>query len=148
MIPHAAFFFAFGTAQIIFAILFWKRKTMTKLFLFLGMAINGGFFFLWLLTRFLPAPFIGSPESFDLMGILVGLAEVLSLLALAFFLYKKEERKHHVLATVLFASFATVLVVYPMGMLGESMFPQWKMNMSGGHHGGGQMMHDMSGGHH
>ena len=135
LIPHALFFLSFGAAQIIWAYQFFKNPHRSPLHHYIGIAINGGFLGLWALTRFLPAPFIGESEYIELIGLTVALCEVVALWAIVTSQTKDEIFKETIvsLALMVLLTFGVTSSIYTSGLIGEKIFPMWKME---GHHSG------------
>jgi len=77
---HAIFFIAAGIAQIVWAALFWRRPS-ARLY-DLGIVLAASLIALWVITRWLPAPFHGVPEPVDAFGVLSKLCEALCIAAL------------------------------------------------------------------
>ncbi len=136
LIPHALFFLSMGGAQIVWAYQFFKNPHRSHLHHYIGIAINGGFLGLWALTRFLPAPFIGEAEIIDFIGLAVALCEVVALWAIVTSQTKDEIFKEMIVAFSLMVliTFGVSSSIYTTGLIGEKIFPMWKME---GHHGGG-----------
>ena len=142
LIPHALFFLTFGGAQIVWAYQFFRNPHRSHLNHYIGIAINGGFLGLWALTRFLPAPFIGEAEVIDFIGLVVALCEVFALWAIVTSQTKDEIFRESIIALSLMVliTFGVSSSIYTSGLIGEKIFPMWKMS---GHHGGGGGHHDM-----
>ena len=77
---HGAFFVLMGLIQIAWGIAFWRRPSVALYRL--GVLLAGGLITLWLITRFLPAPFEHGPGPVDLSGIICKLAEGLGIVTL------------------------------------------------------------------
>jgi branched-subunit amino acid transport protein len=83
---HGLFFIFAGSAQISWAVAFW-RKPIVRLY-FIGVVLAGWLITLWALTRILPAPFLGVPEKIRLVDITVKFFEVTSLAFLTYLIYR------------------------------------------------------------
>ncbi|GBD10893.1 hypothetical protein HRbin23_00543 [bacterium HR23] len=70
---HGILFAVAGLAQIAWAVAFWRRPTL--LLWNLGILGAMALIVLWLLTRFLPAPFGHGPEAVTALGIAVKICE-------------------------------------------------------------------------
>jgi hypothetical protein len=77
---HGLFFVAAGIAQIVWAALFWRRPSARLHGL--GIVLAASLIALWVITRWLPAPFHGTPEPVDAFGVLSKLCEALCIAAL------------------------------------------------------------------
>jgi hypothetical protein len=74
---HGAFFVLMGLVQIAWGLAFWRRPSLALYRL--GVILAGGLITLWLITRFLPAPFEHEPGAIDLSGIICKVAEALGI---------------------------------------------------------------------
>lgn len=83
---HGIFFLFAGSAQLVWAVAFW-RKPIVRLY-FIGFALAGWLIVLWALTRVLPAPFTNVPEEIRLVDLTVKLFESVSLSCLAYLIYQ------------------------------------------------------------
>jgi hypothetical protein len=134
VLPHVVFFGLMGLVQVWWGWQFFFKKKTNELFLQAGVAINGGFILMWLVTRFINPPFMTSPESFEIIGWSVA---VLQLLAIVAILLEKTKDKNHwknILVEIViigFVSVATMFALYGSGKMGESFFPEL---VSTGHH--------------
>jgi hypothetical protein len=77
---HGAFFVLMGLVQIGWGIAFWRHPS-TALYR-AGVLLAGGLITLWLITRFLPAPFEHEPGPVDIFGIICKIAEGLGIVTL------------------------------------------------------------------
>ena len=80
-LAHGLFFALAGMAELLWAVLFW-RKPSSKLY-YLGLALAGGLIVLWLITRFLVAPFEHEPGAWDIGGLVCKASELAAILALS-----------------------------------------------------------------
>ncbi|MFN3974345.1 MAG: hypothetical protein ACK4K2_03575 [Dehalococcoidia bacterium] len=79
--PAHGILFAFaGAAQVVWAVAFWRKPTL--LLWNLGVLGAGALVLLWLITRFLPAPFGHGPEAVNATGVVVKVCEVIAIAAL------------------------------------------------------------------
>lgn len=77
---HGILFALAGAAQVVWAVAFWRKPTL--LMWNLGVLGAGALVVLWLITRFLPAPFGHGPEDVNATGIVVKVCEVIAIATL------------------------------------------------------------------
>lgn len=124
---HGLFFAGAGVAQIIWAYAFWRQPT-ERLY-YIGLVLAGGLVVLWILTRFLPAPFHHLPETIDIGGIACKISELVSfgaLLALAAqgsIVGLRKQTTLRLLGVALVLSLVVGGVTYVAAKAAEPLFP-------------------------
>ncbi len=125
---HGLFFLFAGSAQIVWAVAFW-RKPIVRLY-FIGAVLAGWLIVLWALTRVLPAPFINGPEEIRLVDITVKLFETVSLACLAYLIYlgfmadAGGSIAWRTLLLVVAAALLAAFLTYNLGRALEPVLPQ------------------------
>ncbi len=79
---HGILFVIAGVAELIWAVLVWRRPSSSLYTI--GLIGAGGLVTLWVITRILPAPFGHGPEPVEPYGVVCKLAETLGAIVLAF----------------------------------------------------------------
>lgn len=77
---HGIFFVLAGTAEILWAYMFWKSPS-ARLY-YAGLVLGGGLIVLWILTRFMIPPFEHEPGPVDASGLITKLCELAGLVSL------------------------------------------------------------------
>ena len=106
---ETAFFIGAGVAQIVIGLFFLFSPALSTYRI--GLLVNGGIAALYLSLRFLPVPFMGVPEGFDATGVIVLIAEVISVKAsLAWLLTHNEHSQKTNIVLALSSAYATILI--------------------------------------
>ncbi len=134
VLPHVLFFGLMGAVQVWWGWQFLTKKKSGELFLQAGVALNGGFVLMWLVTRFINPPFMTSPETFEIIGWSVAVLQLFTIAAIC--LEKTKDKNHwkNILVEIVIVgmiSVATLFALYGSGKMGEAFFPQM---ISTGHH--------------
>lgn len=126
------FFITVGIAQIGWAYRFIKKPDEWGYRL--GLVINGGTAFFWILTRTLPAPFQAGPEHVDLLSGVIFLMQMGAVISLLF--WEEITDKIHLMRNTSFA-LITMLVIgsglYGVTNMMEGLFPERQFSHA---HGG------------
>jgi hypothetical protein len=139
---ETAFFIAGGVAQIVFAVLFYRSRSMK--YAIATFSVNGGLAALWVLVRIFRAPFMSSPEGVGTMGLLVTGLQLLSMAAIGAWkwLQKHKIKKVHgysysfIIIGAVMLSLALGTSAYGAGRIGEIIMPERKIEHNHGHGGG------------
>ena len=90
---ESGFFITAGFAQVVVGILFLPHPSIW--IYRIGLFLNGGLAFLYVLIGFLPAPFVGEPEAFSTLGLSIAALEVVAVgISLAWLLSHIEHSKN------------------------------------------------------
>ncbi len=135
------FFITLGIAQITWAYRFIKRPNEWGYRL--GLVLNGGTAFFWILTRTLPAPFQAGPEHVDLLSSIIFLMQLGAVISLLF--WEEITDKVHLMRNTLFA-IVTMLVI-GSGLYGATNMMEWvfpERQFSHAHEGDEEHGHEKS----
>ncbi len=113
------FFIGLGLAQITWAHYFIEHPNERGYQI--GLALNGGTAFFWLLTRTLPAPFQASPEHIDLLSTIIFLMQLGAVISLLF--WEEITDKKHLIRNTLFA--IIVMLMIGSGLYGATNAMEW-----------------------
>jgi hypothetical protein len=117
------FFITLGLAQIIWAYRFIKNPNEWGYRL--GLVLNGGTAFFWILTRTLPAPFQAGPEHVDLLSGVIFLLQLGAVISLLF--WEEITDKVHLIRNTLFAIITMLMIgsgLYGVTNMMEWVFPE------------------------
>ncbi len=124
---HGIFLGVAGVVQILWAAIFWFRSSGRLATA--GILLSLSLISLWVITRFLPAPFTGAPEEVDLVGVLIKVLEAASALVLALLITRlagpgrsSERFWQTAVATVVLAVVLSV-GMYEVARAAEPLFP-------------------------
>jgi hypothetical protein len=140
---HGIFFAVVGVLEIAWAYLFWRSQD-EKVY-YAGLVIAGGLVVLWIITRYLPAPFEHEVGIVDIGGIVCKVSEIVGILALVALaaqgritgLTKRSLAQNAAMA--LFIAFSVGVVTYEVSLAAQPLFP----SLAGeGHHEEDEPQHD------
>ena len=126
---HGWFHLLSGGAEIVWAVLVWRKPSPALLRT--GMVMAGGLIVLWLVTRVLPAPLTHEPEELDTFSILSKLSEAMAIAALVSLVFSDATSKRprsFAWRTVGALAGAAILaggLAYALGVAIEPVFPGW-----------------------
>jgi len=124
---HGIFFALAGIAEIAWALAFLRYPTQPMYYT--GLALAGGLVVLWIITRYLPAPFEHEMGVIDLGGIVCKLSEITGIAALVAIAAQGRiagMAKHSVArmaGTALLVAFSVGVVTYEVSLAIEPFFP-------------------------
>ena len=124
---HALFFLLVGVAQIVWGVAVWRQPS-TKLY-YIGACMAGWLIVLYVITRWLPAPFGHGPEEIDMIGIVTKLFEGLGMVALVILIFRDLNFRAgrlaagKAIALILLISFIAGFLTYGVALAAESIFP-------------------------
>ena len=132
---HGIFFALAGVAEIAWAILFLRYPAQPMYYS--GLALAGGLVVLWIITRYMPAPFGHEVGLIDMGGIACKLSELAGIVALVAIAAQGRIAglaKHsmaRIAGTALLLAFSVGVVTYEVSLAVEPFFPSL---VGEGHH--------------
>jgi hypothetical protein len=141
---EGAFFVSIGIAQIIIGILFLVSPSLRTYYI--GLIVNGGIALLYILLRYLPVPFVGAPEEFEMIGSVLCIIEAVAVTASIIWLITHEEHGANRKLRTCAASSAVIIAIAGFGFYGGAqgmtlIFPSRAIDH---HHGDDhEMDHEM-----
>lgn len=136
---HGLFFAASGAAEFVWAVAFWRRPSIRLAQI--GTVLAGSLIVLWIITRFVPAPFGHEPETIGLADVACKLAEGLAVAALVGLIIRltppatpRGILRHSVIAWLILAVAAGFLS-YELARAAEPVFPSLAASDHGHAHG-------------
>lgn len=133
---ETVFFVGIGTMQIVIGLYFFYRPLLSMYRL--GLLINGGMAMLYIFLRFFPVPFMGVPEGFDALGILVLVTEIVAVKSSLAWLLTHNTHGENTNFFIATASACTIIFIgalsfYSSSMGMEKIFPERSVVHSHGH---------------
>ena len=130
------FFVDVGLLQILIGFFFFYRPLLSVYRL--GLLINGGMAVLYIFLRFLPVPFMGVPEGFDALGIIVLVTEAITVKSSLAWLLTHNEHGENTNFFIATTSACAVMLIGALGFYSSSMgmvmvFPERSVIHSHGH---------------
>lgn len=124
---HGLLFAVVGIGEIVWSIAAWRRlwPTIHQI----GIAAAGWLIVLWVITRFLPAPFGHGPETVEPFGVVCKLAEGLGMIVLGVLVFgeitSKVGRREawRVITLLVIGALIAGFVTYGVARAAEPMFP-------------------------
>jgi len=124
---HGIFFALAGVAEISWATVFLRKRTVAMYYA--GLIMAGGLIVLWAITRLLPAPFHGSAEPVDLGGLVCKTSEWIGLVSLVILASEgkiagiKKQSFVRLLSAALILSAVSGFFGYGLALASERLFP-------------------------
>lgn len=124
---HGLFFLFAGLAEIAWAMAFLRFPTRPVYYA--GLALAGGMVVLWVVTRYLPAPFEHEMGVIDLGGIVCKLSELAGIVAMIAIAAQgriaglAKQSVARAAGTALLLAFSVAAVTYSVSSLVEPLFP-------------------------
>ena len=110
------FFIVCGLMQIIVGTTFLSHPTLSLYHK--GLLLNGGMATLYVLMQFLPVPFMGEPETLELLGVAVMTIEVIAVGASLYWILTHDEHSKRHTLTMAFLMALVITVFSGFGMYG------------------------------
>ncbi len=124
---HGLLFAVVGIAEIVWSVMAWRRPSATLYQI--GMVAAGWLIILWVITRFLPAPFGHGPERVEPFGVVCKLAEGLGMVAIGVLILGEltstagRRAGWRVISLLVIGAFIAGFVTYGVARAAEPMFP-------------------------
>lgn len=126
---HGLLFLIVGIAQILWGIAVWRQPS-TRLY-YVGVLMTGWLIVLYVITRWLPAPFgHGGPESIDTIGLFCKLCEAVGMFSLVVLIFQGVALKTgrfiawRTIAIIILLSFISGFITYGAALAAAPVFPQ------------------------
>lgn len=133
---ETTFFISTGVFQVVVGILFFFSPALSTYRI--GLLLNGGIAALYISLRFLPVPFMGAPEGFDAIGLIVLIAEIISVKASLVWLLTHDEHSQKTNPLLALSSAYATILIGALGFYGsakamEIAFPDRSVTHDHGH---------------
>ena len=134
---HGIFFILAGAAEILWALVFWRRPS-AKLY-YIGLIIAGGLVVLWMLTRFVTPPFEHEPGPVDASGLITKVCELAGLISLVILAVQSQiaglsrERTAQIVGIAIGLALISGIGIYQVGRAAEPLFPGLSGASENGH---------------
>jgi hypothetical protein len=136
---HGLLFLIVGIAQILWGIAVWRQPS-TKLY-HVGVLMAGWLIVLYVITRWLPAPFgHGGPEAIDTIGLFCKLCEAVGMFSLVVLIFQGLALKAgrfiawRAVALIMLLSFISGFATYGVALAAEPVFPRLSSPLEEHHH--------------
>ncbi|MCP4522811.1 MAG: hypothetical protein GY828_01180 [Candidatus Gracilibacteria bacterium] len=136
ILPHLLAFSIGGILQIALGIFIWFENFIKQTYISKNI-VHGGFIFMLLFSFFLPIPFVGTSEGVSVLGIGTIILQLLAIVTLfpIYMKFSKNSIQKEIYISIGIALFSGI-GAFGIGYLAEHIFPEYKSNNIGGHHGG------------
>lgn len=134
---HGIFFVLAGLAEIIWALIFWRRPSAGLYYA--GLVLGGGLVVLWILTRLMTSPFEYEPGPIDVSGLITKLCEITGLVSLLMLAVQghiaglTRERIPQMIGIAIGLALISGIGAYQIGLAAEPLLPGLRGAPEDGH---------------